>query len=165
MQANRRRDPRAQVSKLAILERPDAPTSTAILEDVSESGARLKAAHAPHPHTSYVIHFRLGERTFMTPLRVASWKACLGGYSWHCELRGLSGSQREHIRHFVHRSAGLPIVRSWLDIRRDCSKAPGEQVVVAYRPDGGEIRLHSQQCLKIGPDRLDEFAQHVFELR
>ena len=157
----RRRYPRTLVSKLAVLEQPDAPTTTAMLVEVSESGAPLRTAVKPDPQMAYVIHFTLDGHKYTASVRVVRWAWESGMYRWGCELRGMTPSKVDQLRKFVYGAAGMPIVRPWMDIRRDCSERPSEQVVIGYRPKGGEIRVRTQDCLRIGAEGLNQFAQSV----
>jgi len=135
-----------------------------MLVEVSESGARLRTALKPDSGVPYVIHFKLDGHKYTATLRLVRWAWESGMYRWGCELRGMSAATVSQLRQFVHGAIGMPVVRSWVDIRRDCSTRPRDQVVIGYRPDGGEIRVWTQDCLRIGPDGLNQFAQNVCAL-
>src|SRR5437016_2342924 len=86
----RRRKPRVVVSKLAMVEEPDAPPTPAVIMDISETGTLLRAPRPARPDVRYLMHLKLDGASYAAPFMPVHSYAEAGHYMWGCEFSNVT---------------------------------------------------------------------------
>lgn len=158
----RRNYARAAISKLAVVEQPDAPATPAVVMDVSETGAQLKMPHPPSNSAQYLLHFKIGRGSYSTRFRVVRSATSEGGqYMWGCEFKDLRPELMANLRSAVYELFGRPHVRPWPQIKHDCSVNPSGKVLIGCTAAGKEVFVASRDALHLGDKGVHQFVLDV----
>jgi hypothetical protein len=157
----RRNHARATLSKLGVVERADAPASSALVMDVSATGARLKVAEPPDGSADYILHFKVEGVSYTPRFRVVRWTSDKRGHHWGGVFRDLTPEQMVSLRQAVYKLFGRPHVRPWQDIRAECTAQPEGNVLVGCTRTGREVHIAARDCLHLGAKGVRQFVLDV----
>lgn len=158
---DRRNYARVQLAKLAVVEQPDAPSTPAVVVDVSERGVRLKMPQPPTENTQYLLHFRLHGASYSARFAVVRSESEQGYHHWGCVFKDVPAGQLATLRRTVYKLFGRAHVRPWQDIKHDCSLQPNERILVGCTAGGKEVYIASRDCLHLGAKGVRQFVHDV----